>query len=133
MADVKPECWNELHGHYLQSTLHAVFVHWDDIINANAKSLTLVLPLMDSPAHVTFCVAADQLPAQINKLYMATDKMASVLNGESDAYIDIEGHKVRNYDLALAEIPRIDYRDPQIELMIANEVSLAQQWIEPAG
>lgn len=53
--------------------------------------------------------------------------MASVLNGESDAYIDIEGHKVRNYDLALAEIPRIDYRDPQIELMIANEVSLAQQ------
>lgn len=85
---------------------------------------------MDSPAHVTFCVAVDQLPAQINKLYMATmatDKMASVLNGESDAYIDIEGHKVRNYDLALAEIPRIDYRDPQIELMIANEVSLAQQ------
>lgn len=88
---------------------------------------------MDSPAHVTFCVAADQLPAQINKLYMATDKMASVLNGESDAYIDIDGHKVRNYDLALAEIPRIDYRDPQVELMIANEVSLAQQWIEPAG
>lgn len=52
---------------------------------------------------------------------MATDKMASVLNGESDAYIDIEGHKVRNYDLALAEIPRIDYRDPQVELMIASE------------
>ena len=57
---------------------------------------------------------------------MATENMASVLNGESDAYVDIEGHKVRNYDLKLAKIPRLDYRDPQVELMIANEVSFQQ-------
>ena len=80
---------------------------------------------------MTSCVDADRLPAQINKLDMATDmasmaSMASVLNGESDAYVDIEGHKVRNYDLKLARIPRLDYRDPQVESMIANEVSLAQ-------
>jgi len=75
---------------------------------------------------MTFCVAADRLPAQIYKLDMATI-MASVLNGESDAYVDIEGHKVRNYDLKLAKIPRLDYRDPQVESLIANEVSLAQQ------
>ena len=56
-----------------------------------------------------------------------TDNMASVLNSESDAYFDIEGHRVRNYDLKLAKIPRLDYRDPQVELMIANEVSLVQQ------
>ena len=55
-----------------------------------------------------------------------TDNMASVLNSESDAYVDIEGHRVRNYDLKLAKIPRLDYRDPQVELMIANEVSLVQ-------
>ena len=78
---------------------------------------------------MTFCVAADRLPAQLNKLDMATDAidMASLLNGESDAYVDIEGHKVRNYDLKLAQIPRLDYRDPQVESLIANEVSLAQQ------
>lgn len=75
---------------------------------------------------MTFCVAVDRLPAQINKLDMSTI-MASVLNGESDAYVDIEGHKVRNYDLKLAKIPRLDYRDPQVESLIANEVSLAQQ------
>jgi len=75
---------------------------------------------------MTFCVAADRLPAQINKLDMSTI-MASVLNGESDAYVDIEGHRVRNYDLKLAKIPRLDYRDPQVESLIANEVSLAQQ------
>jgi len=78
---------------------------------------------------MTFCVAVDRLPAQINKLDMSdmSTIMASVLNGESDAYVDIEGHKVRNYDLKLAKIPRLDYRDPQVESMIANEVSLAQQ------
>ena len=83
-------------------------------------------------AHMTFCVAADRLPAQIVKLggtggtlgdIATTDNMASVLNSESDAYVDIEGHRVRNYDLKLAKIPRLDYKDPQVELMIANEVS----------
>ena len=53
--------------------------------------------------------------------------VASVLNGESNAYVDIEGHEVRNYDLELAKIPQLDYRDPQVESMIANEVGLAQQ------
>ena len=81
---------------------------------------------------MTSCADADRLPAQINTLNMATDdatdmaSMASVLNGESDTYVDIEGHKVRNYDLKLARIPRLDFRDPQVESMIANEVSLAQ-------
>lgn len=70
---------------------------------------------------------ADRLLAQVNKRDMATDMAASVLNGQSDAYVDTEGHKVRNYDLKLEKIPRFDYRDPQVESMIANEVSLAQQ------
>jgi len=75
---------------------------------------------------MTFCVAADRLPAHINKLDMATDiDMASLLHGESDAYVDIEGHKVRNYDLKLAQIPRLDCRDPQVESLITSEVSLA--------
>lgn len=42
---------------------------------------------------------------------MVIDKMVFVLNGESDVYIDIEGYKVRNYDLVFVEILRIDYRD----------------------
>jgi len=63
---------------------------------------------------------------KINELDMTTD-MASVFNGESAAYVDIEGHKVRNYDLKLARIPRLDYRDPQVESMIANEVSMMTQ------
>lgn len=62
---------------------------------------------------------------KINELVMTTG-MASVLNRESAAYVDIEGHKVRNYDLKLTRIPRLDYRDPQVESMIANEVSMAQ-------
>ena len=55
-----------------------------------------------------------------------TTGMASVLNGDSAAYVDIEGHRVRNYNLKLARIPRLDYRDPQVESMIANEVSMAK-------
>lgn len=50
--------------------------------------------------------------------------MASVLNGNSDVYVDFEGHKVRNYDLKLAKIPTLNYNDPKVESMIANEVRL---------
>ena len=49
----------------------------------------------------------------------------SLMNGESDVYVDIDGHKVRNYDLRLSKIPRLDYREPQVESIIANEVSFA--------
>ena len=50
------------------------------------------------------------------------------MNGDSDEFVDIDGHKVRNYNLKLSKIPRLDYRDPQVETMIANEVSPAKSF-----
>ena len=49
------------------------------------------------------------------------------MNGDSGKYVDIDGHKVRRYDLELARIPRLDYNDPQVESVIANEVSLTNR------
>lgn len=48
----------------------------------------------------------------------------SVTNGDTGKYVDIDGHRVRKYDLRLSRIPQLDYNDPQVESIIANEVSL---------
>lgn len=48
--------------------------------------------------------------------------MASVVNENRATYVDVEGHTVRKYDfLQLSKIPRLDYNDPRVESMIANE------------
>lgn len=50
--------------------------------------------------------------------------MASEVNENSTDYVDFEGHTVRNYSfLQLSRIPRLDFNNPRVESMIANEVS----------
>lgn len=50
--------------------------------------------------------------------------MASVISDHRGAYVDLEGHTVRKYDfLQLSKIPRLEYNDPTVEAIIANEVS----------
>lgn len=50
--------------------------------------------------------------------------MASVVSDKRGTYFDLEGHKVRKYDfLQLSKIPRLEYDDPNVESIIANEVS----------
>ena len=51
-------------------------------------------------------------------------KMATAINENNGKYVDFEGHTVRKYDfLQLSKIPRLDYNDPRVESLIANEVS----------
>ena len=52
----------------------------------------------------------------------AADVLA-VNGADSHQYIDFKGHVVRNYDLQLEDIPRLNHDDPRVESMIANEVS----------
>ncbi|PFX14346.1 hypoxia-inducible factor 1-alpha inhibitor-like [Stylophora pistillata] len=45
----------------------------------------------------------------------------SVTNGDTGNYVDIDGHRVRKYDLKLLRIPQLDYNEPRVESMIASE------------
>lgn len=50
--------------------------------------------------------------------------MASVVSEKRGTYVDLEGHTVRKYDfLQLSKIPRLEFDDPNVESIIANEVS----------
>ena len=52
----------------------------------------------------------------------------TVNGADSHQYIDFKGHEVRNYDLHLEDIPRLNHDDPRVESMIANEVSVNLQF-----
>ena len=96
------------------ATVHVACVHEDDIIDS--ESWVLLLPLIWFYGLVLI------------DCRLKENNMAAVVNGDSDEFVDIDGHKVRNYDLKLSKIPRLDYRDPQVETTIANEVSHAKSF-----
>lgn len=60
--------------------------------------------------------------AEPSAVVSAADVLA-VNGADSHQYIDFKGHVVRNYDLQLEDIPRLNHDDPRVESMIANEVS----------
>ena len=50
--------------------------------------------------------------------------MASVVGDSRGTYVELEGHTVRKYEfLQLSKIPKLEYNDPNVESIIANEVS----------
>ena len=74
-------------------------------------------PGLQSHCAYGFWIVAGRLPAQ-------RIKMASAVNGNSEKYVDFEGHTVRKYDfLQLSKVGSLDFNDPRVEPMIASEVS----------
>lgn len=65
--------------------------------------------------------------AEPSAVVSAADVLA-VNGADSHQYIDFKGHVVRNYDLQLEDIPRLNHDDPRVESMIANEVSVHLQF-----
>ena len=65
--------------------------------------------------------------AEPSAVVSAADVLA-VNGADSHQYIDFKGHVVRNYDLQLEDIPRLNHDDPRVESMIANEVSVHSQF-----